>query len=214
VKRILQISGVVLLCVTTLLGDPATTAAMATVIGEVSLNGNALTRSCAVMVGDRLSTGASAALILHLAGSSVHVGPSSKILYHGNRLELLTGMSEVQGSETVIAGAFTISPVGEARFQVLRQGARTSLSIVRGSLRLARGKEVRTISEPGEYSLQDNQPVPAVKRHGISSKNAVAGGAAAGAATIIGHWVGGGSGTQAGGTSGSCVSGKSPSSCR
>ncbi len=183
---------------------------MAIVMGEVSLNGNKVTRSCAVFDGDRLITRPSAAVVLHLAGSILHVGPSSEVCYRGKTLELISGAAEVQGSEAVMIAAFSISPVGKAHFSLKRERALTSLLLVSGNVKLSRGKETATLTSPGRYTLHHDGLISATKQHGAIEKGAMAGGAA-GTATVIGHWLANGKGD---GTTESCVSEKSPSSCR
>ena len=183
---------------------------MATAIGEAMVNGNAVTRSSAVLEGDRLTTGASAALILHLAGSSIHIGPNSEALYRGTTLELVSGSSEVQGKESIVAGAYTFSPMNESRFVVQREQAKIALHLVSGNLKLSRGKDTRTITAPADYTLQDDQPIPAVKRHAITRAVPVAAGAAAGTSVVIAHWLTGKDAAK----STACVSGKSPTSCK
>lgn len=209
-NRALQIIGVVTLCLTSSFADPATISAMATAIGEVFLNGNALTRTGAVLDGDRLTTGPSAAIVLHLPGSSIHIGPSSSTRFRGTTLELLSGSTEVQGRESIAAGAYKISPAGESRFTVQHELTTIVLRLLRGSVELSRGHEVKMITNPGEYTLQDNAPAPAIKPHRITKALPIAAGAAAGTAVVISHWL---TGKEAA-TSTSCVSGKSPTSCK
>jgi hypothetical protein len=183
---------------------------MATAIGEAFLNGNALTRSSAVLDGDRLTTGESAALILHLAGSSIHIGPNSEAHYRGTTLELISGSTEVQGRESIVVGAFKLSPAGESHFTVQRARTAIALRLLRGTLKLSRGKRAITISIPGEYTFQDDAPVPAVKPRSITKSLPIAAGAAAGTSLVIGHWLTGKDAAK----STSCVSGKSPTSCK
>ena len=210
VKRALPTIAVLILCLVSSFADPTPTAAMATAIGEAFVNGNALTRSSAVLDGDRLTTGRSAALILHLAGSSIHIGPNAEALYHGTSLELLAGMSEVQGRESIVAGAFTLSPTGESRFTVQRESKQIALHLLRGRLRLSRGKEVTLITGPGEYTLEDNQALPSIQPRAITKTLPIAAGSAAGTSVVITHWLT----AKDAATSTSCLSGKSPTSCK
>ncbi len=209
-NRALQIIGAVTLCLTFSFADPTPTAAIATAIGEVFLNGNAVSRSSAVLDGDRLTTHHSAAIILHLAGSSIHIGPNSEARYRGTALELITGSTEVQGRESIVAGAYTLSPAAEARFSVQREPKTITLHLLRGSLKLSHRNEITTLTAPGEYTLQDDARALAMKPHAITKALPLAAGASAGTSVVIAHWLTAKEAT----TSTSCVSGKSPTSCK
>ena len=207
-NRALQTIGAVILCLTTSFADPS--AAIATAIGEAFLNGSVLTRSSAVFEGDRLSTGPSAAFILHLPGSSIHIGPNSAARFRGLTLELLSGSTEVQGRESIVSGAYTLSPTIDSRFTVQREPTKTALHLLQGSLKVTHAHQVTTLAQPGDYTLQDDAPAPAVKHHTITRALPIAAGAAAGASVIIAHWLTG----KNAASSASCVSAKSPTSCK
>lgn len=209
-KRALLTTAVVILCLATSFADPATTAAIATAIGEALLNGNVLTRSNTVLDGDRLTTGDSAALILHLPGSSIHIGPNSEARYRGTTLELISGSTDVQGRESVVSGPFSISPAGESRFTVQRDRKQINLHLLRGSLKISHAHKAKMITVPGEYTFQDDALAPAVKSRPITDALAVAAGATAGTSVVIAHWLTGKDAAK----SASCVSGKSPTSCK
>lgn len=209
-NRALQIIGAVILCSTFSFADPATTAAIATVIGEAFVNGNAVTHSSAVLDGDRLTTARSAALILHLAGSSIHIGPSSEARYHSATLELISGSVEIQGRESIVAGAYTLSPNAESHFTVQHDRPQIVLHLFRGSLKLSHRKEVTTLTAPAEYTFHDDAPSPAIKHHAITRALPIAAGGTAGASVVISHWLT----AKDAATSTSCVSGKSPTSCK
>ncbi len=209
-NRALQIIGVVILSLATAGADPTSSAAMATAIGEAFLNGSALTRSSAVLTGDRLATGASAALVLHLPGSSIHLGPNSEARYRGTSLELIAGSAEVHGRESIVTGGYTLTPTAESRFTVQRARTQTALHLLSGSLQLRRGTHAATIVTPGNYTLQDDAPAPPVKHRSFTKALPIAAGAAAGASVVIAHWLTG----KAAASSSSCISGKSPTSCK
>ncbi len=208
-NRVLQIIGAVTLCLTSVFAEPTASAAMATAIGEAFLNGSALTRSSAVLDGDRLTTGASAALILHLAGSSIHIGPKSEVKYHGTTLELLSGSTEIQGRESILTGTYTISPAAESRFTVQRSHTQISIHLLSGSLQLSHANNAASIATPGEYTFHDDTPAPAIKRHVIKAVP-IAAGSAAGTSVVIAHWLT----AKDAATTTSCVSAKSPTSCK
>ena len=209
-NRALQITGIVILSLASALADPTTSAAMATAIGEAFLNGNAVTRSSAVLDGDRLSTGASSALVLHLSGSSIHLGPNSEARYRATSLELISGSAEVHGRESIVTGRYILIPTAESRFTVQRARTQTALHLLSGRLQLRRGNDTSTIAAPGDYTLQDDAPAPPVKHHGITKALPIAAGSAAGTSIVIAHWL---TGKQASGST-SCISGKSPTSCK
>lgn len=209
-KRALQIIGVVILCLASSLADPTTNAAMVIVIGEVSVNGNALTRSSAIFDGDRIRTGASAALVLHVRGSSIRIGPTSELRYRGTALEFFSGTAEVHGRETIVSGTVTIAPLRESAFTIQRASTRTSLHLLSGTLKLSRGKESSTIAAPAEYAIQDDQLIPAAKAGARAHTLPVAAGSAAGASVVVSHWLT----SEESRSAASCVSGKSPTSCK
>jgi hypothetical protein len=183
---------------------------MATAIGEAFLNGNVVTRSSAVLSGDRLATGPSAALVLHLSGSSIHIGPGSEALYRATTLELISGSAEVHGRESIVAAGYTLTPAAESRFTVQRGRTQTTLHLLSGKLQLRHGNGTSTIATPGDYTLQDDAPAPPVKHRGITKALPITAGAAAGTSIVIAHWL---TGKEAS-TSTSCISGKSPTSCK
>lgn len=210
VNRALQIIGAVILSLASAFADPGTSTAMATAIGEAFLNGNVVTRSSAVLSGDRLATGPSAALVLHLSGSSIHIGPGSEALYRATSLELISGSAEVHGRESILAGRHTLTPTTESRFTVQRARTQTALHLLSGRLQLRHGNDTSTITTPGDYTLQDDAPAPPVKRRAITKALPIAAGTAAGASIVIAHWLTG----KAASTSTTCISGKSPTSCK
>ncbi len=209
-KRTLQTIGVIILALSAALADPTTSAAIATAIGEASLNGSVLTRSSAVLNGDRLATGPSAALVLHLSGSSIHIGPNSEALYRGTSLELLSGSAEVHGRESIITGPNTLTPAAESRFTVQRAAMQTVFHLLGGKLQLRRGKDTATITTPGLYTVQDDAPAAPLKHHVVTKTLPIAAGTAAGTSIVIAHWL---TRKQAA-TSTSCISAKSPTSCK
>lgn len=209
-NRALLTIGVVILSLTFSFADPAPTAAIATAIGIAFVNGNAVKHSGAVLDGDRLTTGRSAALILHLSGSSIHIGPSSEARYHSTALELISGSVEVQGREAIVAGSCTVSPNADSRFTVQHDGAQITLHLLHGSLRLSHGKAVTTLTVPGEYTFHDDAPALALKPRVITRALPIAAGGAAGTSVVISHWLT----AKDAAASASCVSGKSPDSCK
>ncbi len=198
------------LCTCAMFADAATNAAIAFPVGEASLNGTVLTRSSPVFDGDQLRTGRTSSLVLNLPGASVQVGPNSVVRYRGGVLELSSGTTRIAGAEGVLSGGITVSAAGPARYAVERSGIETAVSLISGELKLERGKEVVTISAPGTYSFRDDEPLSPVKKHGKALKVGI-GAAAAGTAAIISRWLTGEDGSS---TSGTCISNKSPSSCR
>lgn len=209
-NRALQTIGVVILSFTFSFADSAPTVAIATVIGEAFLNGYAVTRSSAVLDGDLLTTGPSAALILHLPGSSIHIGSNSEARYHSTALDLISGSVEIQGRESIVAGAYTLSPDAEARFTVQHDRTQIALHLLRGSIKLSHGKAVTTLVTPGEYTFHDDVPTPSMKPRAITKSVPIGAGSAAGASVVISHWLT----AKHSATSTSCVSGKSPDSCK
>jgi hypothetical protein len=179
-------------------------------IGDVSINGNALTGSSAIFDGDRITTGTTAALVLHVPGASIRIGPASELRYRGTALDILSGSAEVHGRETVVSGAFTIAPLLESTFTVQRVSARTSLHLLSGTLKLSRGKESSTIAAPADYTVQDDQQIPTAKAAGNTHGIPVAAGSAAGASVVVSHWLT----DKKASSASSCVSSKSPTSCK
>lgn len=211
-KRSLATIAILCFSLTLLIAEPTASSAIAIAVGDVSLNGTTIVRSSAVLKGDRITTGHDAAAILHANGVSLQLGPDSEIRYRGRKLDLLSGSAQVRGMEEVAAGPFLVSPELGAHFQVQRMETRLRISLITGAIRVTRGKETATLTDKGNYVLQDKEPLPPVR----GKRSAVKGvtlGAAGGAAVIISHWLTGrrSDGSHSPDAPGQPVSNQSPS---
>ncbi len=94
-----------LLCSVMLLVLPASMmladsqAAMAMVSGMAALNGAAMSGSTAIFSGDLLETGTNSALTINAKGSTVLIGPNSRVHYFGDSVELHLGSTQVNTSK-------------------------------------------------------------------------------------------------------------------
>ncbi|HEX6879998.1 MAG TPA: hypothetical protein VF135_06520, partial [Terriglobales bacterium] len=135
--RILRIGLLIAICVPAFNLLPGMRAALAIVVGEVSLNGNRVSASTAVLEGDRLRTGTDSALVLQVVGSTIRVDGNSEVRYRPDGLELVSGTLQVSGRERVILGQFKASPLGSAKFRAKTFGARSELSVLTGKVRVS-----------------------------------------------------------------------------
>ena len=161
--------------------------AMAIAIGDVSLNGVSLIRSTNVLIGDHLVTGESSALILHSRGSTVQVAARSDLKYQGARVELGHGTIHVQGSELVASGPFSIRAVGSAHFRVDRGEKQTTIAVMKGKVKVIRGKESFLLADAAEHKFADDASLPSVRRPTFLREGAA--GAAGGATgALMSQW--------------------------
>ena len=178
-RKTLYLAAVCLVCLTSLSSYSATKTAVLIASGEVSVNGASIRRSTTVFEGDRLTTGANAGIMLHLRGATVQLSESSDARYEGEKLALVSGAAVIHGHETVVAGPFLIASVDSANFRIERSGTTTKLSIVKGQLKVTRGKNSIVLAGPGERQFSDDDTIGTLRRH--SAVREVAAGAAGGA---------------------------------
>jgi hypothetical protein len=178
-KLICKIAVVTLISLSSLPVFSAAGSAIAIVSGDVAVNGNSIKRTMPVFEGDRLTTGASSGVLLHLKGATVQLSPNSEVRYEGEKLALTSGIALVRGSEIVASGPFLIAAVGDGHFRIERSGSLTKLSILTGKVKVIRGKNSLILSGTGERQFSDEDTIAAVRHTSITSE--VAAGAAGGA---------------------------------
>ena len=91
--------------------------------GNVQVNGTNVGDSTSILAGDRLDTGASSAVSINRAGSSVVVNPNSSVKYEKSSVEIISGSARVSTSKGMSAqvGPIAVTPQGgTAKFDVLR----------------------------------------------------------------------------------------------
>lgn len=187
-RMTLKFAAVYILCLSSLLAYSATKTAVVIASGEVSVNGISVRRSTTVFEGDRLTTGANAGILLHLRGATVQLSESSDARYEGEKLSLVSGATLIHGKEIVSAGPFLIAAVGEADFRIERSGTTTTLSILKGQLRISRGKNSIVLGGPGKRQFSDDDTLATSRRH--SAVGEVAAGAAGGASgAAVTRWM-------------------------
>jgi len=161
--------------------------AMAIAIGDVSLNGMTVARSTNVLVGDHLVTGESSALILHSRGNTLQVSAHSDLKYQGAKVELGFGTIHVQGNELVASGPYSIQAVGSARFRVDRRETQTTVAVLKGKVKINRGKGSFILTNPGEHNFRDDDSLPTVRQPALLRESAA--GAAGGATgALVSRW--------------------------
>jgi hypothetical protein len=179
----LKFAAVWFVSLTSLFAHSTTRTAVLIASGEVSVNGASIRRSTTVFEGDRLITGANAGVLLHLRGATVQLSESSDARYEGESLSLVSGAALIRGREIVIAGPFLIAAVDEADFRVERSGTTTKLSILKGQLKVTRGKKSMLLAGPGEQQFSDDDAIAAMRRRpAVREVTAGAAGGASGAA--------------------------------
>jgi hypothetical protein len=177
---------VYIVCLTSLLTFAATKTAVLIASGEVSVNGASVRRSTTVFEGDRLITGANAGLLLHLRGATVQLSESSNARFEGEKLALVSGAALIRGKETVVAGPFLIAAMNDADFRIERIGTTTKLSIVRGRLKVARGKSSVVLAGPGERQFSDEDTIGTIRQHPVVRDVTVGAAGGASGATVTG----------------------------
>lgn len=173
-------------------------AAMVYGAGGVLLNGANMPQSAAVFAGDRITTLATGAVVLTLAGSSVTVDANSSVAYGDPVLELLSGSATIateHGLRTR-AGALEIVPTtknGRAKYEVSIANGKVSVIVLEGSVAITENG-VGTVLSQGEGADRETAsrtttapPDPSQSSsHAIPRKVIVgAGAAAAGGVAVV-----------------------------
>jgi hypothetical protein len=182
-RMTLKFAAVWFVCLSSLLAYSAVKTAVLIASGEVSVNGASIRRSTTVFEGDRLTTGANAGVMLHLRGATVQLSESSDARFEGEKLSLVSGAALIHGSESVIAGPFLIVAMNDANFRIERSGTITKLAILKGRLKVTRGKSSMVLDGAGERQFSDEDTITNVGRRPVVRQAAVgAAGGASGAA--------------------------------
>ena len=163
----LKLAVVCFICLSSLLTYAETKTAVLIASGEVSVNGASIRRSTTVFEGDRLITGPNAGVLLHLRGATVQLSESSNARFEGEKLSLVSGAALIRGNETVVAGPFLIAAMDDADFKIERIGTSTKLSILKGRLKVARGKNSVVLAGPGERQFSDEDTIGGIRQHGV-----------------------------------------------
>lgn len=119
-----------------------THAAMVFATGMASLNGTTLYRSTAVFAGDLLETSKDSSLIINASGSTIRVGPASKIHYQVQSIDIDSGVTQVTTNSglKVQAEALSVTPTAPAaKYQVTRSGEKVLVAALNGSVSVLNG---------------------------------------------------------------------------
>jgi ferric-dicitrate binding protein FerR (iron transport regulator) len=179
---------VCLICFGSLLAHAASRSAVAIVMGDVSLNGNSVSRSTPVFDGDRLRIGTNAGVLLHLREATVQLSANSDVRYNGERLELASGTAQIRGTEAIVSGPFVIEAAGNAQFRIERNGDQTRLAVLEGKVKVRRGKNSLMVEDRSDHVFSDDEAISAVRKLALPKTMAAgASGGAAGAAVT--NWM-------------------------
>lgn len=145
-----------------------THAAMVFATGMASLNGAALRRTTAVFAGDTLETSKDSSLIINANGSSVRVGPASKVQFQGESIGIASGVTQVTTNTgmKVLAEGLSVIPTGRtAKYQVTRGTGKVLIAALSGSVSVVNGRtsevvaagETKTFSEDQDEQDQEKE---------------------------------------------------------
>jgi ferric-dicitrate binding protein FerR (iron transport regulator) len=179
-----------LLCLASLVAHAASRSAVAIVMGDVSVNGNSVSRSTPVFEGDRLRLGTNAGVLLHLRGATVQLSSNTDVRYRGEQLELASGTLQIRGTEAIVSGPFTIEAAGDAQFRIERNGAQTRVAVLEGKVKVRRGKNLVMVEDRSDHVFSDDEPVVTARKSALPKE--VAAGASGGAAgAAVTNWMNG-----------------------
>lgn len=167
--------------------------------GNFSLNGEAATRSSAILPGDRIQTPESTSVSLTRSGANVLVGSNSSVIYQGDAIEVASGNAMVSTSTRLSATVkdIKVSPAQDSgSYRVTRSNGDITIDALKGNVLLASGKENRTLAEGSYASMPDPDApqhkggaVPAASRMGNAGSSLkiglIAAGVAAAATSVI-----------------------------
>jgi hypothetical protein len=148
--------GVVVLMATAAVAAEAPRA-MLYATGNVSVNGNSVSRSAAIFEGDVITTKTDSAVTLANNGSSVVVPGNSSVVYRSDSLNIGSGSAAIKTTKGMSAhvGNLTISPVGDsAQFRVLQNGKNVEIAALEGNIAITGGAKNLAISAGHTANLQ------------------------------------------------------------
>jgi hypothetical protein len=174
-----------------------TQGAILNVSPSAMVNGSSVSRSTAILAGDKLQVPAGGHGFLTMTGSSVLIAPGSSLIFEGKTVSLESdsgvGISTRNGV-SVKAGSLTISPAQpQGKFEVARADGNVLVIAKLGSVSIFDGSSTTTVAEGTNATVADPDPqqggaTPAGTKVGFGKKKTwaiIAGLAAAGAATGI-----------------------------
>jgi hypothetical protein len=172
-----------------------TSAAMLYANGNFSLNGSLGPRSSAILPGDRIETGNSAAVSITRNGMNVMVGPNSSLVYKGQDIELSSGSAFIATSSNLAAQVhqLRIAPAADnGTFRVARVENGTMIAALKGSVLYNNGgvsatlPEGETVVVPDASAAQRPGAIPGAASPGAGISKRVAAAIAIGALLLTG----------------------------
>lgn len=129
--------------------------------GTALLNGNSISRSSAIFVGDLVQTNAESVANISATGSSVLVLNESLVEYQGSALKLEHGGVTVSTSKllTTHAGSVTVSPIANVwtEFEVRDVDGRVQIMARKGDLTVKDDTGTTTLAQGQETTRDDTQ---------------------------------------------------------
>jgi hypothetical protein len=90
------------------------------------------------------------------------------------------------GTRLFWLGQFLIAAMDDADFRIERSGTSTKLSILKGRLKVARGKNSVVLAGPGERQFSDEDTIGTIRQHPVVREIAVGAAGGASGATVTG----------------------------
>ena len=129
--------------------------------GTALLNGNSITRSSAIFVGDLVQTNADSVANINATGSSVLVLNESLVEYQGSTLKLEHGGVTVSTSKLLAtrAGSVMVSPVANVwtEFEVRDVDGKVQILARKGDLTVKDDNGTTTLAQGQEATRDDTQ---------------------------------------------------------
>jgi hypothetical protein len=140
-----------------------TQGAMLYATNTVILNGSHVSRTSAVLPGDKVAVPSNSSVTISLKGTSILVPMNSSLVYKGNAVELepqaAVSVNTKLGMAAEISG-LKISPAknGTASYEVARYNGQVFVAAKEGSVLIASATGTRTINEGTKASVPDPAP--------------------------------------------------------
>lgn len=137
--------------------------AMLYTTNSVILNGTQVTRTAAILPGDKVTVPSNSTVTISLKGTSILVPKNSSLIFTGNAVELepqaAVSVNTKYGMAAEISG-LKIAPAknGAAHYQVARFNGKVYVAAVQGSVLVASASGTRTIAEGTKASMPDPAP--------------------------------------------------------
>lgn len=130
---------------------------------SVILNGSEISRTAAILPGDKVTVPSNSSVTINLQGTSIFVGKNGSLVYTGKSVELApqtaVSVNTRFGMVAEISG-LKISPAmrGTAQYEVARFNGQVFVLAKQGALLLATDSGTRTIAEGTKTSVPDPAP--------------------------------------------------------